>query len=465
MKKASYLVSDGIPGVAAKGEIIKVSDDGILIGRWRPSSARGPDRRGVAMAVALFALLIISVLALGIWTIADINRVSSVNRQDATKAMGLAEAAVAHALSVLSNDLATIPATWLLLGSDSAASTADDGLLVDFGLAASDQIPASGYVMGGGRYFVTLLDDPAETDGDPLADENTFIIARCTGVTDDGGSATVDVRIGSAIPAIAVNGDLLLNGNPSVLGACGSVHANGNITTSGNATVQTGISASGTVVGSPPADTSGAAVVPTTGAREVDIPNLDPADYCGAADYILMANGMFVTLSPPSIVNANGVAQNGWILTSTSPVVWGTNGNAQPSGTYCVDGNVQFSANANMPLTILATGSVVFSGNPHITSAHPDGILIMSGGDVSVSGSPAGGDAYDGMIYAQSQCLVTGNMSMSIQLLCNDEPESAGAIDVVTTTEITGNVTITFDCTGGFSGPRRIMDWYYRLGS
>ena len=34
MKKASYLVTDGIPGIAAKGEIIKVSDDGILIGRW-----------------------------------------------------------------------------------------------------------------------------------------------------------------------------------------------------------------------------------------------------------------------------------------------------------------------------------------------------------------------------------------------------------------------------------------------
>ncbi len=38
MKKASYLVTDGIPGVAAKGEIIKVSDDGILIGRWLPMS-------------------------------------------------------------------------------------------------------------------------------------------------------------------------------------------------------------------------------------------------------------------------------------------------------------------------------------------------------------------------------------------------------------------------------------------
>ena len=34
MKKASFLVTDGIPGIAAEGEIIKVSDDGILVGRW-----------------------------------------------------------------------------------------------------------------------------------------------------------------------------------------------------------------------------------------------------------------------------------------------------------------------------------------------------------------------------------------------------------------------------------------------
>ena len=38
MKKASFLVTDSIPGTAAKGEMIKVSDDGILIGRWLPMS-------------------------------------------------------------------------------------------------------------------------------------------------------------------------------------------------------------------------------------------------------------------------------------------------------------------------------------------------------------------------------------------------------------------------------------------
>ncbi len=36
MKKASFLVKRGIPGIAAKDEIIRVNDHGILIGRWLP---------------------------------------------------------------------------------------------------------------------------------------------------------------------------------------------------------------------------------------------------------------------------------------------------------------------------------------------------------------------------------------------------------------------------------------------
>ncbi len=38
MKKTSFLVTGGIPGIAAKDEFIKVNDHGILIGRWLPLS-------------------------------------------------------------------------------------------------------------------------------------------------------------------------------------------------------------------------------------------------------------------------------------------------------------------------------------------------------------------------------------------------------------------------------------------
>ncbi len=38
LEKTSFLVTDGIPGIAAKDEIIRVNDHGILIGRWLPIS-------------------------------------------------------------------------------------------------------------------------------------------------------------------------------------------------------------------------------------------------------------------------------------------------------------------------------------------------------------------------------------------------------------------------------------------
>ena len=36
MKNTAFIVTDSIPGIAAKDEIIRVNDHGILIGRWLP---------------------------------------------------------------------------------------------------------------------------------------------------------------------------------------------------------------------------------------------------------------------------------------------------------------------------------------------------------------------------------------------------------------------------------------------
>ena len=38
MKKESFFVTRGIPGIAAKSEVIKMDDNGIVVGRWLPIS-------------------------------------------------------------------------------------------------------------------------------------------------------------------------------------------------------------------------------------------------------------------------------------------------------------------------------------------------------------------------------------------------------------------------------------------
>ena len=54
MKNAAFLVTDGIPGIAAKDEIIRVNDNGILIGRWLPI-AKYPQLVGNRHLLRVFA--------------------------------------------------------------------------------------------------------------------------------------------------------------------------------------------------------------------------------------------------------------------------------------------------------------------------------------------------------------------------------------------------------------------------
>ena len=54
MKNTSFLVTDGIPGIAAKDEIIRVNDNGILIGRWLPI-AKYPQLVGNRHLLRVFA--------------------------------------------------------------------------------------------------------------------------------------------------------------------------------------------------------------------------------------------------------------------------------------------------------------------------------------------------------------------------------------------------------------------------
>jgi hypothetical protein len=70
---------------------------------------------------------------------------------------------------------------------------------------------------------------------------------------------------------------------------------------------------------------------------------------------------------------------------------------------------------------------------------------------------------YTGVIYAQSECGISGTPVLNSQVICNNLPESPGARDIVTENFISGAAAIDFDCQAGISGPRRFEDWYARL--
>ena len=431
-------------------------------------------RDGIALATALFSLLVVTVLAQGMWTIARLNNFSAVNREDAARALNLAEAGVAHTLGLLRSPLEDTTLTRLLQGSDGTPGTGDDGLLIGYGLPTADMIPAAGIAMEGGTYFVTLIDDPADLDSDPLTDSNSRILARCTGVTDTEGSASIDVVIGiPRFPAMASNGDLKINGNPFILGACGGAHANNVVIVSGTPTVQTQISASDSVEVSGQIDQAGGGQsTPLNHQPPVDIPQLDAMEYCGETDFILRANGYLVTVGPPrDSTDVSDNAVNGWQMGSNDPVEWNLSGASTVGGSYCIEGNVVVSGNPTgpggtpLPLSLFADGSVQYAGNPMITSAHPDGVLIMANGDVEINGAPeVGEENYNGLIYARSQCRLNGNPTVGGQILCRDDPNPPNSQEWVIENEISGNPVITYGCGGMLVGARRILAWYQTLG-
>jgi hypothetical protein len=92
---------------------------------------------------------------------------------------------------------------------------------------------------------------------------------------------------------------------------------------------------------------------------------------------------------------------------------------------------------------------------------HPDGVTIFSGGDLKLNGDS--NTAYEGLMYARSQCDISGNPTLRANFLCLNEPNATGTINHFNGNTISGNTIIQYNCTGSFGGTRRVMSWYQRL--
>jgi hypothetical protein len=435
-----------------------------LSGRRRP-------RRGLAIPAALFAMVIIAALTTAIFLLADIQGRAVRNRESSLRAFLLAEEALTHALTVVRDTLRNNPYSLLLRGSDGIVATADDGLLIGYGMSGSISIPAAGKVTAAGTYRVAFVDDPADPDADPFEDQNGRILARCTSVTTDGAAVTVEAVIGGLpFPGMASDGDMIVSGSPRITGPCGGLHANDDLYISSNPIINGRVSASDSTQGSGTVrDTTGALNPPVANQPKLEIPDLDPGDYCGRADFMLRSDGMVVKKgNPDQLFNATSNPQFGWKLSSTSPLVWDLSGNSAVDGTVCAEGNVKISGNPGsdalpLKMSVIATGSIEISGNPFMQPSSPDSILFLAGGDLSISGNPgAVNDNYDGLIYAESQCKISGNPAIEGQVLCKDKPNAPGTIEYASQNEISGNPTIRYSCNGKLNGRRHITEWMQR---
>ena len=382
---------------------------------------------------------------------------------------------MAHAVGNMRGELRRNKMSRLLRGHDSVPDTPDDGLLWAYtAMPHDDWIPGNGRSVTHGTYFVRLIDDPDDpTPGSPFDDSNGRVVARCRGQTLSGAVADIDAVIGATpMPGIASEGNLAVPGNPAILGACGSVHANGNLNkVDASVMVAEYVSASGQVIGSPPSLPDGSPAPVYNGAPPVEIPALDPLSHCAGADYRLTAGGQVIHVASGTVYNATSNEVFGWKRSSSSPVVWTLDGDAAVPGTVCAEGNVVVGGNPGSPanplaMSVVATGSIEVSGNPYMSATHPDNIQFLAGGDLKISGNPSVGvNNYGGLLYSGSQCMVNGNPNVGGQLICDNKANPPGSVDAVTENQINGNPTIVFDCDANVFNKRRVLYWYQRIGS
>ena len=429
--------------------------------------------RGMALPSAMFALVAASILAAGVFALTDLSSKATLNQQRATTAMQVADAGLSHAVSLLRGGLRMHSFTRILRGSDNFIPTADDSLLINYGLAAGDQIPLAGKAFQGHTYFVSVRDDPADGDANAATDLNGRVLVRCRSLMTDGTSAEVAAIVGSVPqPGFAADGNAGFAGGPQILGPCGGAHANGNISsTGGGPTVNTQVSATGTVTGSWNApDGTNAPRAPNS--APVDIPDLNPADFCtGAqADYRLLPGGVAQNGAGAGIAVPLGWVYNVGTLTWTATGVGGLPV-TPPAGTYCVTGNAYVqgavgTAAAPRAMSVIATGSIRIEGTPYMRPDHDDGILALAGGDLYLAGNAAAGaTSYSGLLYARAQCYARGNFTATGQVICANNAQPLGATEWTAAHDIAGNFTINYDCSANLFNKRRVLYWYPRIGA
>jgi hypothetical protein len=442
---------------------------------------RARDERGMALVFVLMMLTVMTLIGLGITSIGLVATTVTVNSGETAGALAIADAGLAHARRlILWQEWPTLNA--LLQNVDGVACTGNELSAVPAGAPAgfpalADMIPAAGRPFGGGTYQVYVCDDHA-TDVNPTtgildvnanSDVNRRIIVRSVGTSATGATATVErIYLAQDLPAVLVNGNVLVTGSPSVMGAAGGLHGNGTLEIAGNACAQQYFSAgsSVTVTGNSVgggAGCTGAGLTTLPDSPPLNAPAINPDTYKNQADYWLNSNGTCYSV----LLGVNvlcGIL--GWSYNAGSST-W-SDGPWVAAGTYWVDGNADMDGNHGSallawPLTILAKGHVSVSGSPR---TQPDlfvaglgvnnvGLSIVAGTDIRLVGNTL--QLVDSVYFAGHQIDVTGSPSITGQIIALNRADTtyplAGGTNLVALgadgrMEFSGSPTITFNGNG-----------------
>ncbi len=385
-------------------------------------AALAANRRGIGFAYALMALVVMLLLGLTFLQIGMTARHNAYSHKGDTQAFMLAEAAVDHAV-------------WLMSGFSDGDATHDDiDLALGSGtLGAPATYESTAYELNRGRYFFGVthphggMQDAALIEASGISrtgeQERIRVVARY--LHED----AVSPVFGHALFSdhnMTLTGNLTIDGQPDQGG--GGVHANGNVSIVGNPTVIGNVSATGTV-------------------SPVGNVHISEGEVRPFSEYIAM----------PEI-------EADWYRDHASESYTGSatfNGNLCDAGTVeipkiiFVDGTCKINGNITGVGTIVCTGDVTINGNALYSS--PSSLMaVISLGKVKINGNCH----VNGLIYAH-------NVDNTATILVNGNSSILGAV-VGDTLTGNGNMNVTFDPNlrnlrplPGFDGARQvdILSW------
>jgi hypothetical protein len=467
--------------------------------------------RGIALVVVLLLMAVLSGLATGYAMNGNVEVQMGNNEVYFAGARAAAEAGLNRAIVEIvdpANNLINLiagPDGVVDDGNPAAAVNADNGsILALMGSVGPFALGTTGQY----SYTIEILDDdnPAlyeslagdwATQVGTMAENNLIytnnnkrLILRATGF---GPNGTV-VRISRIIDtdpietlgstdttlsdaAILVNGDFEMNGNITVTGLTAlnnkyaSVHANGNLSKTGDSGTVTGnATASGTanLGGFTPGGESGG------GRPTVTVPEIQASNYENLANYKLaVVAGVGQVQTKVGGVwtecTSGSCKTTGW---EYSGGVWNL-GKSPGTGTYYVEGDVDIgptSGSSNNAVSVISTGSINVHGNAKLTPANTAKVQFVANGDIEIVNGADLDDltVADGQILVRGQFEAGGNMEFQGRVLVQDVQGVGNLVDnggnrihgsvkftytgsledISTTIEIPGSTTYTNNVSG-----------------
>jgi len=396
------------------------------------------DERGMALPLALLALLVLVAQSSALLVIGSSEIQIAANLRGSTQAQFLAEAGLEDAFNTLRTTptllTTNVPASMTTLAGLSGPGTA---------------------VQSFGSYSVQYQSAGANT---------VLVVATGTaGAAQRVLRATLSSQF-TASDAFLTNGDLEISGNPTFNGACGTAHTNKDLEISGSPSLTTPATATGTYEGN---STYGQG-----GQPKKTVPTINPASFLTAAQQTLPANQIYQMTSLLGLIgevldgNGNllalllpGDSYRGWEFKLGTPR-WDYNSNTNYDGTYYLQGDVKVSGSPGSSATpwnttLIATGNITVSGNATVTS-HLKDTFLVAGLDITISGSPTQNTS--GIIAAHEQIKISGNPTIKGYVVAENATATS---NTVTDDTLTGNLTITFDCglTPPLQGPLQFLAW------